>query len=329
MKLVLVPLVFISALLLGATGAAAQDVTFAFKGTIHTAEASPFADIGPGTPFNGLYTFNLSAPDENPHTLVGDYRFRTAPYGLTVKVGSHIFASSALGVDFLVELSDGLHSMDNYLFRSYSNQPTEGHAIEFIEFQLDDHTQTLLSSTALSNTPPDLTIAQQPFGFNIIGANFSFMLRGSIDEMTEAVGPHSILGQPGVPGTGPPGPAGPQGEPGPAGPQGVEGPAGPEGPMGPAGPEGQPGAEGPAGPQGPAGPAGPQGIPGPQGPAGAPGGPGAIGPQGEGLFPGSMVMIAAGGPAPAGYTFVGTFTLLPTVSSGGRIPLRVDVYRKN
>jgi hypothetical protein len=67
---------------------------------------------------------------------------------------------------------------------------------------------------------------------------------------------------------------------------------------------------------GPIGPVGPQGLQGLQGP------------QGEGLMAGSMLMIDAGSPAPAGYTLVGSYTLLPTLGSGNSV-LRVDVYRKN
>ena len=318
MKLVLVPLVFIFALLLGATGAAAQDVTFAFKGVLRTADYSPFPDVTVGTPFTGLFTFNLSVPDHNPEEPIGSYQFTTAPYGVTVRIGSHTFSSDSQNVNFHVELIDGLHgSVDYYSIRSYNNQPTDGEPIEVIQFQLEDSTQVLLDSTALSSTPPNVTpaAAEQSMGLLIFGAAFPFSLTGTITEISEL---QYIQGPPGPPGpAGAEGPAGPQGEPGLMGPQGSAGPEGPAGPTGPAGPIGL---------TGPAGPAGTQGLPGPQGPAGAPG---AIGPQGEGLFPGSMVMIAAGGPAPAGYTFVGTFTLLPTVSSGGRTPLRVDVYRKN
>ena len=79
-------------------------------------------------------------------------------------------------------------------------------------------------------------------------------------------------------------------------------------------------AQGPAGPQGasgPQGPAGPQGAQGPAGPAG---------PQGVGLFPGALVTVTAGSPAPSGgYQFVGSYKLTPKTGSPA---LSVDVYRK-
>jgi hypothetical protein len=39
-------------------------------------------------------------------------------------------------------------------------------------------------------------------------------------------------------------------------------------------------------------------------------------------------MLPADSPAPTGYTFVGSYTLLPTLGSGNGV-LRIDVYRRN
>lgn len=99
------------------------------------------------------------------------------------------------------------------------------------------------------------------------------------------------------------------------------------GPQGPAGPQGPQGEQGPAGPMGPPGPQGAPGAPGAQGPQGEKGDKGDKGDVGEGLFPGSLLMLPTGTPAPAGYTLVGTYTLPPTEAKRG--VLRVDVYLKN
>jgi hypothetical protein len=100
-----------------------------------------------------------------------------------------------------------------------------------------------------------------------------------------------------------------------AGPQGPQGERGPQGPVGPAGPQGPPGADGAPGPQGPTGAVGPQGP---------------VGPQGEGLFPGSLLMLPAGSPAPAGYTFLGTFDLQPSGENRGLMSqYRVDLYQRH
>jgi hypothetical protein len=43
-----------------------------------------------------------------------------------------------------------------------------------------------------------------------------------------------------------------------------------------------------------------------------------------------MLMLPAGSPAPARYTYVGTFDLTPSADSRGRnTAMAVDVYRKN
>jgi probable HAF family extracellular repeat protein len=128
---------------------------------------------------------------------------------------------------------------------------------------------------------------------------------------------------PGAGVAGQPGPAGPTGADGPTGPAGAQGPAGPQGI---AGPQGVAGPQGDAGPAGPAGPQGPIGLQGPSGPTGPAGPAGATGPQGEGIPAGGMLMLPAGSPRPANYTFVGTFTL----SAGQKKnDLSVDVYRRN
>jgi hypothetical protein len=91
--------------------------------------------------------------------------------------------------------------------------------------------------------------------------------------------------------------------------------------MGPAGPQGSAGPAGATGPQGPQGVAGPMGPIGPQGP---------VGPQGEGLIAGSVLLLAEGTPAPAGYTYVGKYKLLPALLQNPLPPpLTVFVYRKN
>lgn len=313
------------ALLLSSTSAVAQQVTFSFKGTVTESAFTPFTDIVEGTPFVGTYTFDLSTPNTSGSGMasVADYWHTTAPYGIIVQIGAHVFRSSPDNPSFLVELVNNHYSGgDNYLLRSYTNLPTEGASIDHISWQLDDPTQTALSSTVLTNTPPDLSVWQQWFQLMIEGNNLAFWIRGMVNEIQIADGPMTIPPPPGL--QGPPGPTGPEG------PMGPTGAMGPEGPMGPAGPAGENGATGPMGERGPQGPDGPAGPAGPQGPQGPVGATGAQGAQGEGLFSGSMLMLAAGSSAPSGYTLVGTYDLTPSGDSRSRgIALRVDVYRKN
>jgi hypothetical protein len=92
-----------ASILATSTSALAQDVTFRFSGTVTETYNSPFSDIVQGTPFTGTYTFNLATPDENSFPSVGDYWHRAAPYGVTVVMGNHVFATNPADVEFLIE----------------------------------------------------------------------------------------------------------------------------------------------------------------------------------------------------------------------------------
>ena len=306
--------------LFAATAARAQDVTFRFSGTITDVYESPFSDIAVGTPFTGIYTFNLGAVDENSLPTVGDYYHRTAPYGVTVLVGNRLFRSDPADVEFVVEVVNDHSGSDNYMFASYRNLPTDGALVQGISWQLDDPTQSVLSSTALSATPPVLSQWQQFFGLDISGPGY--LIRGQVTSIStcDPACEAPVAPPQGVPG--PMGPPGPQGEPGPMGPQGLQGEPGP---VGPQGPQGEPGPMGPQGPQGVQGPVGPAGPAGPQGPKGDKGDPGSV-PSG------ALVFVLAEDPAPAGYTLIGSFDQVlngaPTPGGGSR-GITIRIFRKN
>lgn len=336
-----------SALLCLAATAHAQETTFRFTGQVTQLNGSPFHDIAIGTTFTGCYAFDLSTPDTNSFPTVGDY-FHGPGYGVAISIGSYSFQTNRIAGGFLIEVVDNHNGRDNYLFRSSNNLLASGLLVPDISFQLDDPTTAALSSTALSSTPPDLSVFQQLFGLNV-GGGFgpgSWMIRGVVTEITfdptsacEPLDP-GTAGPPGPPG--PEGPMGPQGPAGPEGPEGPQGPAGAEGPQGPAGATGATGAQGPQGEPGPVGPQGPAGATGatgaagaqgPQGATGATGATGAVGPQGsqgpagEGLFSGAMLLLPASSPAPQGYTYIGRFDL--TTSQSPKTTIQVDIYRKN
>jgi hypothetical protein len=152
--------IFAATLLLvsgGSTWAQAQDVTISFRGTLTQADETPFPDIAIGTPFTGSYTFNLSTPDNNSFPEVGNYSHTTAPYGITVTIGSHTFKTDPSNVDFGIEVDDNYPSRDAYFVYSYNNVPTDGRPVEMISWMVDDSTQTALSSPALPATAPDLS----------------------------------------------------------------------------------------------------------------------------------------------------------------------------
>lgn len=142
-----------------AAPAAAQDVTFEFRGVISERFGPYFPDIVEGTPFHGTYTFNLGTPDTNNIPTVGDYWHYSAPYGVAVDIAGHRFQTDPTNVQFLIELSND-HGVptpsDNYVLHSYVNNVTSGTSVPFISWQLDGTSLAALGSTYLSDVPPNL-----------------------------------------------------------------------------------------------------------------------------------------------------------------------------
>jgi hypothetical protein len=116
--------------------------------------------------------------------------------------------------------------------------------------------------------------------------------------------------------TGPPGPQGPQGPQGNSGATGATGATGPKGDTGATGPQGATGQTGPPGPQGPMGLVGPMGLTGPQGPAG------------PGLVSGSILTLPAVQTPPAGFTLLGSSTLVYIDTSNHLKTMQVKYYQK-
>jgi hypothetical protein len=330
----LLAIAVLAVLSMTAVNASAQNVTFRFSGQVRELSGSPFEDIGPGTTFNGCYTFSLDTPDTNGASTVGDFRHGPG-YGVVVQMGSTTFQTNRTAGGFLIELvnNHGNPSSDNYYFGSENNRISKGVYVRYISFQLDDGTTAALNDTQLSTTPPDLSAWEyQWFGLTIEGSNSDWMIRGEATEITyDAEGTCDPVDDPGI--TGPAGPDGPQGPAGPQGPEGPAGATGATGAIGAAGAQGPQGDQGPAGPAGAAGPAGPIGPAGPTGATGATGSSGATGavgpqgPQGEGLFSGAMIFLPTGSSAPSGYTFIGRFDF--TTATVPKSTIRLDMYRKN
>jgi hypothetical protein len=65
------------------------------------------------------------------------------------------------------------------------------------------------------------------------------------------------------------------------------------------------------------------------GPVGLQGLQGLAGPAGEGLFSGALAFVEQGQPAPAGYSFIGSFNVNAKDAQGRNFTLRMDVYRRD
>jgi hypothetical protein len=292
---------FLAGALLVALGgvAHAQTVTVSFKGTITAAYYNPFLGIDVGTPFTGYYTYDASTPNGSATPFIGIYN-QPAPQAFVISLAARKFKPAGY---YLFVSNNDHNQTDTYMAALMSPFSVQGIQVDEMRWILMDWTQTAASSVALPSTPPVLSHFQHQ-EILIMGVSPNYYLYGQVDQVTLGMDLY-------VP------PPGDGANTGPEGPPGMPGWGGPRGPRGPAGPAGTTGATGAPGPQGIAGPAGPAG---PQG---------AAGPQGESLVSGSMLVLAAGTPPPAGYTYVGKYALLPGLQDLEQGALVMHVYRKN
>ena len=117
-----------------------------------------FDDVSDGAPFTGSYTFNLAQPDNDGFPFGATYNHTTAPYGMTVQIGSRVFRTNPDSVDFIIQLLDDYYGLDYYSVNSSHNLDTDSFAVDNIGFRLEDPTLSALnaSTLGLSIQPPDL-----------------------------------------------------------------------------------------------------------------------------------------------------------------------------
>jgi hypothetical protein len=144
-----------------------------------------------GDVITGKYSYNLATPDSNQLAEVGDYVYTGTSknklgFGISVNLGQFTAQTDPNNPNFLVEIIDNYQDLDNYLLRSYNNTST-GPTVEHISLQLDDPTQTALTSPALPTKPPVLSAWQQPFGFEVRGAGSrGFFIRANMTTVRNA-----------------------------------------------------------------------------------------------------------------------------------------------
>ncbi len=141
--------------------------------------------VSPGDTVTGTYTYDSTAVDSNPLEQVGDYHYTAASNGIRLNVNGLTFATDPAGVDFLIELVDNYEGSDNYVLHSYNNlfavSAPGPIVMNTIDWQLDDPTQTALSSTVLRATPPVLSNWQSIFGLNIMSSGDThFLIRANV-----------------------------------------------------------------------------------------------------------------------------------------------------
>jgi len=136
--------------------------------------------VHPGDIITGMYNYNSFAVDSNPLPQVGDYHYYTASNGIRLNVNGLAFATEPRNVDFLLEVVNNYENLDNYVVISYNNffsVSARGDFVQnIIDWQLDDPTQTALSSTRLPRTPPVLSDWESIFGLTISSTGEDFFL---------------------------------------------------------------------------------------------------------------------------------------------------------
>ena len=176
------------------TSALAEIKRFAFSGTVGQVSTGTGGvldgSITNGSPFEGYYTFDITAADSNSDPTVGDYRFTNSAFGLVVRMGSYVFRTDPRRVDFLIEVVNR-PGQDNYLLRSYQNLGSQGVIIEHIAWQLDDRSGTALSNDLLLPTPPVLSAFESIFGLTVEGGCSSLFIRGRVTSIREEAAPPS------------------------------------------------------------------------------------------------------------------------------------------
>lgn len=142
-----------------------------------------FSDIVVGELFKGTYTYDDAVVSTVELDwlvdVVGDYPNTDAGSGFDFKIGETIFESSLINTDCLFEMVNDYFGQDNYVYHSYNNL-IDGQSAPntTISLQLDDYTQTALSSVAIPLSAPDLGKWTQQVGLTV--QNSGFFLRAKL-----------------------------------------------------------------------------------------------------------------------------------------------------
>ncbi len=115
--------------------------------------------INPGDIITGTYTYDSDTPDSSPlNPVQGNYWHYAPPGGVSFNVGGFNFATDSSNVVFRVFIRNDNQSGDDiYGIESQNNLPLyNGTLVDYIWWQLNDHTASALSSDALPTTAPIL-----------------------------------------------------------------------------------------------------------------------------------------------------------------------------
>ena len=159
--------------LLGSAHAA--PLLFQFSGTVTQVPLDGvFGDIGVGDAIRGSYTFDTSAVDLVPaDPATGSYT-SNAPFGMTVTIGTHDFATSgSLNIGILNSFVD-----------QYTVLGTSATGDVTIELFLQDNTGSVFGNDHLPvSLPPLAAFAQKDFHFDAIFGDNEVQVDGELNAL--------------------------------------------------------------------------------------------------------------------------------------------------
>jgi len=115
-----------------------------------------------GDSISGFYIYDSETPDSEPEGLmsIGWYQHTTAPYGISLTIGTLTFQTNPANVNFMIGISNNYDgaSLDVYGVASYNNLELDnGTIVDEFGLRFDDYSGTALSSDALLPIPLELS----------------------------------------------------------------------------------------------------------------------------------------------------------------------------
>jgi hypothetical protein len=135
-----------------------------------------------GDLITGSYTYDTSAPDQNPSSAIGYYLFSEPPSGVVLTVNQFVFQTNPDDVDFLLCLEDNIYGGD-YLSLISRRNVTSADGILFNSIGLGfyDYSGKALSGDTLSRMPPVLADWEQPVDLRLeFGTRSGAILRAKL-----------------------------------------------------------------------------------------------------------------------------------------------------
>jgi hypothetical protein len=144
-------------LALWTTSASAEIVKIGLNAEVTYVAFSNWGDeeIYVGDIITGSFTYDTDASDSNPLSTVGRYGYGTPPFGIYLHLDGIPFQTDPDNVAFWVRVFNDFPG-DIFYIISERNLPASGVPINSISWQIDDPSESVLSSTALPTTAPVL-----------------------------------------------------------------------------------------------------------------------------------------------------------------------------